>query len=298
MHKAVLLFVIILLAYSCRKLVQDDFANPTLKPVVNALIRAGRQAEIQLSYPANIASSRIDYIENANVQLFENGVFIEELAYEKAGVYRSNYTLNEKNNYECEIVIPEYKVIKCSTYIPSKPLVYDVEHVNQAGINEEGISFPAVKVTFSVDTTLLEYYQAAITLFNIEEITTPELEEITDKAIINEGLPIPLFSNEIIHDTVYQLTLNYSTGLTYSSGDGIWHTGLYPLIVEFRRVSEAYYNYAKSLYLYTEGYCGNSIGNNIGNFNTYSNIANGYGIFAGYSDFISDTIYPNSAGHE
>lgn len=279
---------------SCRELVTDEFADPELTPVLNAILVPGDTIEVQVSYTANINSSTIEIIDNAEISLFTDGAFTELLTYKGEGLYVSSIVSEENKMYACEAIVPGFDAITCSDTIPPAPIVYSVAHIKEATINEEGIALPAVKITFKNDTSIAQYFEVTIRLFHSDYETTGTLENITDPIIVNEGLPLALFSNSLINDTVYQLTLNYSTGGASSSNGGNWHASLRPLIVEFRSVSYTYYQYARSVYLYENSCYPDGLNATTTAFNTSSNIEGGYGIFTGFSVFQSDTIYPNS----
>ena len=282
---------LLLAVSSCRKLVQDEFITPPSTPVINSILIAGKPLEVHTSFTANINASDIETIEDADISLFVDGVFVENLAHAGNGFYLATTIVEEMKTFKCEVAVPDYETIICIDSIPEKPTIFEIEHINEAGRNEEGTTYPAIRLTFANDTSVTLYFEVTIRLFVYEEERLAFLEKITDPLIINEGLPIALFSNQFINDTVYQLTLNYTTGLE-SAIDGIWHTVLFPLIVEFRNVSYDYYQFAKSAYLYEEGRYPDGLAAQTSVFNTYSNIENAYGIFAGYSVYQSDTIYP------
>lgn len=296
-YRLILFLGIAFASTSCRKLVQDEFATPDLVPVANAVLIQGQPLEINLSYTANIGSSEIEVIDNCDISLFINNKYVEDLLYKEGGIYQSQINIDEGTIYKCDIFIPGHKTITCFDSIPKNPKVYEIKHINEAGKNEEGTTYPAIKITFGNDTSKVQYFEISIIFFSNGEANTATLEKITDPLIINEGLPIALFSNHLIADTSYQLTLNYTTG-SQSFTDGKWHTDLYPLIVELRSISYNYYQYAKSLYLYEEGYSSDGLSAGTNNFNTYSNIEEAYGIFAGFSVYQSDTIFPNSVENE
>jgi len=110
--------------------------------------------------------------------------------------------------------------------------------------------------------------------------------EITDPVLLNEGIPIAVFSNEIIQGNSYNITINYTTGSASSTG-----TNLFPLILELRSISKNYYQFLKQQYLYERGRYP-EFGSAFTSTNLYSNIIGGYGIFAGFSSIQSDTIFP------
>lgn len=282
----------IVLLISCRKLVQDEFNTPTPIPVLNSILTPGQPLVMQASSTANINATDIQTIEDADIALFIDGVYTEKILHKGNGIYTSTTPIDEGKTYKCEVDVPNHGIITCFDSIPKKPIVYNIEHINEAGRNEEGTTYPAVKITFSNDTTLSQHFEVIIRLFVYGEERLANFEVFTDPLIINEGLPIALFSNQLINDTVSQITINYTTG-SQSSYNGVWHTNLFPLIVEFRSISHHYYQYAKSTYLYEQGRYPDGLDAQTSVFNTYSNIENAFGIFAGYSVIRSDTIYPN-----
>jgi hypothetical protein len=119
-----------------------------------------------------------------------------------------------------------------------------------------------------------------------------QILNITDPVLLNEGIPLTVFSNELIESDSYTMTINYTSGNYTSNGNG-WNTELYPLVIELRAITYDYYMYLKQLYLYETGRYPTDVGGGaVTNFNLYSNIPGGYGIFAGYSWVVSDTIVP------
>jgi hypothetical protein len=103
-------------------------------------------------------------------------------------------------------------------------------------------------------------------------------------------LPIALFSNEIISDSVYTLSLNYTTGSSFSNNGGPFREKLYPIKVELRTLTYDYYRYKKQYYLYEQGRYADGLINAVTASPVYSNIENGNGIFAGYSSYYSNKI--------
>jgi hypothetical protein len=277
-----IIFIInnIVLLVSCRKLVQDEFNTLPPMPMLNSILIPGKPVVVQATFTANINAINIKAIEDADISLFIDGVYTEKLSHEGNGIYTSATTIDEGKMYKCEVDVPDHETITCLDSIPKKPKVYEIVHINEAGKNEEGTTYPAIKITFFNDTSKTRYFEMAIRLFVYGEETPAYFEVVTDPLIINEGLPIALFSNQLINDTVYQLTINYTTG-SESTTNGVWHTDLYPLIVEFRSVSQNYYQFAKSAYLYEEGRYPDGLAAQTSVFNTYSNIENAFGIFAG-----------------
>lgn len=278
---------------SCRKLVTDEFSDAVKAPVINAILIAGQQFELQASYTAKINETKFTFIPDAEISLLCNGLLTEEINIKGEGLYYSPHIVMEGTIYRCELIVPGFHPIICSDTIPTTPIVYIIKHINEAGRNAEGVSYPAINISFANDTTKPQYYEICIRLILNDYETRADLERITDPLIINEGLPIALFSNELIKDTICNVTVNYTTGM-YAINDGVGSTRLYPLIVELRHISHTYYMYARSIYLYNNNRYPDGLNAPNTAFNMYSNIEGGYGVFAGLAVFQSDTIYPNS----
>ena len=286
-----LLFLIILVLPSCRELVQDEFQELTPVPVVNSILAADSVVKVQVSLAGKLDTNQLILIDNAEVLLFVDGVYKESLTLSDNGIYLSSFVIEKLKTYRCEVNIPGYKTVTCSDYIPETTLISDIMHINKAGKDEEGMTYPAIKFTFANDPSEIKYFEVLIKLISrYERVAT--LEIITDPVLLNEGLPIALFSNESIKENNYSMTLNYFTGSGGSTNGGPMQTTLYPLVLEVRSVSSNYYHFVKQLYLYEKGRYPEFMAASTTAFPLYSNITNGYGIFAGYSTMKSDTIFP------
>ena len=90
------------------------------------------------------------------------------------------------------------------------------------------------------------------------------------------------------------MTINYFTGSASSFNGGPMLTDLYPVILEIRSVSQNYYKFVKQKYLYDLGRYPEFMAASTTALPLFSNINNGYGIFAGYGSMKSDTIFPGN----
>ncbi len=125
LNKFLLLFASTIFLHSCLK--QKDI-NLNIKEnqyVVNALIQQDDSCRVYISKSQFLNdTSNIAYVDNAQVQLFENDNFIEELAYKLTSVnapyYASRFKdFKEENKYSVKVLIPGYeKEIRSSDIIP------------------------------------------------------------------------------------------------------------------------------------------------------------------------------------
>ena len=284
----VVLTLSLILLNSCRELVQDKFPEFPLVPTVNSILIADSLLKVHVSMAGSIDSNQLMLVSNAEILLFVDDQLKDTLVYESDGIYLSNTKVETLKKYSCQVKIPGYATITCDDSIPFPVQLSDIVHIKQAGKNEEGISYPAIQFTFNNNPTEKLYFEAAIRLIQYGNEERADLEAITDPVLLNEGLPIAVFSNELISGQSYTMTINYTTNTGNSQG-----MGLFPLILELRSVSHSYYQFVKQLYLYEIGRYPDGIQASSSAFQLYSNVQNAYGIFAGYSASQTDTIYPN-----
>lgn len=289
--KLITIIVFLFTLSACRELVQDEFPDFMPVPTINSILVAGNTLKVHVSLAGKIEEKQLDYVQNAEVQLYVNELYIENLVHQEKGIYSSQTLVEPLNTYQCQLIIPGYDTITCSNTIPAPSELSGIVHINNAGKNEEGTTYPAIQFTFSNNSQKEQYYEAIIRLFTSDYEQAGQIHTITDPLIQNEGLPLAIFSNELIVGTSYTMAINYTTGSDYYI-NGSWHVDLYPLIVELRSVSYDYYQYLKKYYLYEIGRFPDIVGGVVTSFPLYSNIENAYGIFAGYSMVVSDTIYP------
>lgn len=292
----------LIILLSCRELVTDDFPEYDSSPTVNSILVQGEPIKVNLSMAGKLDSLPISTIDNAIVELWVEGKFLENLENTGNGFYNSTDIAEPSKNYTCKVIIPGEDTIVCSQNLPVPSPILKVEHINITGRDEEGTNYPAIKLTFKNDLSGQRYYEVNVKYFvkysawrdeeGYVEQRSVFLQTITDPVILNEGLPIALFSNEIIRDSTYTLTLNYTTGQAGSMNGGPYRTTLFPLMIELRSVTCDYYRYKKQYYLYESGRTADGLLNPVTASPLYSNIENGNGIFAGYSVFATDTITP------
>ncbi len=278
--------------YSCRKLVQSDFPDFKQVPTVNSFLKADSLIKVHVSLAAKLDTNELQGINNASVQLFVDDVFKELLTSTGNGVFTSTTIVEPLKKYECKVDIPGYETVSCSNSIPKPSHLRGIIHISIAGKDQEGMTYPAVKFTFSNSKNEKCYYEARIRLIEYGSEQIAYMYSIVDPVLLNEGLPLSVFSNELITDTAYTMTINYFTGSASSTNGGPMITTLYPFILEVRSVSYDYYQFARQKYLYDSGRFPEFGLSSNQAFQLYSNVKNGYGIFAGYSIVISDTISP------
>lgn len=284
---------------SCRKLITDEFPDFEPKPTINAIIRDGEPIIVHVSLAKKIGSIRLSGVENAVVRLFVDNVWADDLVHTEDGFYESELFGEQGKFYALEITIPDFETVRSQTFLPHSELIRSIEHINDAGRDSDGLSCPALRITFTNNLNQRQYFELSIKMYDDrgsrwgwESSASPVvLLNISDPVILGEGFPIPVFSNRMITDTAYALYLEYSTGSASSSGSGYQMT-LYPLIVELRSIDESYYHYLRSVFLYERSVFSSNIGEIYPPIPLYSNVPGGFGIVSSFSKHTYDTIFP------
>lgn len=283
----------ILLFNSCRDLVDTDIADFGQVPVLNSIIIDGAPIEAHVSIASSLDTMQLEGIGNATVDLFEDNVFVGTMQYSGDGWFSSNHLAEAGKSYGLRLNIEGIGTVKANCAIPEPLGLLSFEHIPIAGKNDEGLTYPAISFTFENNPDEERYFEARIRLFKEENYErNAYLGNITDPVLLNEGLPLLLFSNELMNEAEYTMTINYETGHSTSTSSGNMITVLSPLILELRSVSKEYYVFARQKYLYDTGRFPEFGLNAQTAFPLYSNVEGGYGIVASYSKVATDTIYP------
>lgn len=284
--------LILLTLCSCRELVTDQFPRFNPVPAVNSIMIAGKPIIVNVSLAEKIDSNQITLVNNASISLYTDGNFQETLLQSESGLYVSSSIVEPGRNYRLDVNVPGYNTITCTENIPAPSPILKILHNSKAGKDEEGMIYPSVTVSFKTNPAEKQYFEIVIRMLETRDTRAVSLMKITDPVLLNEGLPLTIFSNEVIRDSVYAMTINYFTGSAGYSGNEPNHTTLYPLIIELRSCSYNYYKFIKQRYLYEMGRFPEFPSATVTAFPLYSNIPGGYGIFAGYSVVVSDTLFP------
>jgi hypothetical protein len=302
----------VLLVSSCIELVQSEFPDFDPFPVVLCILREGEPLEMRLSWTAKIDDSPLRFIEDAQVRLYADDEYIETLIHRAAGIYDAATVVASLVRYTCEIDIPGLETIVVTDLLPSAVVPFDVHLIPVSMRTDEGKPVPAVRFTFANNPNERRYYEAVIWEVHEEYesvlvydprwgewwdrvptgntilYAAPFYHQFTDPVLKSEGLQIAVFSNEHIKGDEYTMTINFGVGYSKYNNEP-WIARIHPTILELRSVSYDYYRYARQRHLYEVGFAP-EFGKPAPVFNLFSNIKNGFGIFAGYAAVRSDEM--------
>jgi len=315
MKKTTILFLFAALALSgCRKEIKNyEYPDFDPQPTLNAVLQHGEPVWAQVTLAQCLDSVHPAPCTDAEVLLYVDGQFAERLHHEGDGLYVGETTAEALHEYACKVIIPGFDTLFAQTEMPEKPVVTNVEIMENATVDDEGNPCPAFMITFRTDPNQNLYYASNIyaAFFNeyydiethaymghsSESGTMTASINTDDPVLLNEGSDRLLFSNEIITDTTYTLKVN---AWFSSHGWGGQHSGGVmerwgEVVVRLHGLSESGYRYLKSkkeAYEELDAYTNLFLGT-ITPTNLYGNVENGRGVFAAIAPMTCDTIFIN-----
>ncbi|MBN1953149.1 MAG: DUF4249 domain-containing protein [Bacteroidales bacterium] len=267
----------LLIILSCREYVENDFPEYPEMLVVNSILIADSPIKVHVSKSHNMDTSKLQYIDDASIEIFENGELVDQLSYDSNGVYSSDWIVKAGDVYKCLVQVPGYSTIQCIDTVPEHSEFIDIQHIAFAGKSGDGSSYSSISFSFPVDREHTSFYEAKL---YVQGGGGNQLTKLIDPLILSTGLPKPVFTDELVQEDSYTMTLYYH------------NSALRPVLLELRTLSKGYYNYLVSTYLYQQGRYPGFTGGVVPTSQLYSNIEGGLGIYASYSSISSDTIIP------
>lgn len=277
------LLCLLIINYSCEFEIDYDFPEAEKIIVVNGLFCSDSlfSVKISKSYPSYDKDPlRYIYIENANVELYQNSIYVEDLTWIYEGKYKST-TLNPKVNDTLKIVIkvPGYEEVWAQSHLPEKvnlkvdtiyPVIIDQKEYMAAKLiidDPPGNNYyyftsqiVPMQYTSKLGTNLYDYWieDSIIGNWSSLEQEIPNIFAFNDEGFNNQKHTFTVYSSPL-YLTKNELTSYYSL---YSITDDLYY-------------------YLKTLNNQTH-----TLQSNLTDINpVHSNITNGLGIFSGYHEY-------------
>jgi hypothetical protein len=290
--------VVLICLYSCETIVDINLDSADNQVVVNALITNDTAINVNLSLTKPLfqeGDTLFEDIQNAQVFLFENNNPIGIMVNLGEGLYSiPEYFACTESQYKIEF---KYlgKTISGETEIPAPISIDSIDFISNFGVTEFGDKYHLLKTSFRDPGTTTNYYEIAVkfeyldsvrffgyltdyfTLFSNDNIIANEIDT-RNPGFWSDHL---VFSDELFSSDTITISINCSSLL--QSG----FLTKQRITVFLNTISKEYYLYNKKLLLYKQS-TSNEVWEDISEpVIMYSNIMNGYGIFAGYS---TDTL--------
>lgn len=280
---------------SCIQEVQTEFPELEREVVVNGLLVADEYAKIHLSWSGGLRQEGVlDAIEDAVVLLQTSEEATDTLSHLEGGLYIGNQTLQAGKEYFLSVQVNGKPTITASEKIPNPKTFSDPEIIRIAGLmpDLEG-AFSAIRLTIEHDPNEENFFHIAVRATIGAPFTVRTTEVLYyapfDPIIQNEGLPIPLFSNQEMGEGPYRLNLNFATSGADGT-DGVLTPSYSYIILELQTLSINTFRYYQQVYLHEKGRNRDFEQILPPVVNVYSNIENGRGILAAFTRYRSDTL--------
>jgi len=271
MNKLWIIALIVLFA-SCTKDVTIDIANPESKIVVNSFFspKGTLIVNISISIPI-LATDTVNNINNAEVQLFQGLSLLGQLTYHQNGVYTLPIALLPTEAYAISVSVPNMKTVTSQDTIPVQVPMLSLDTIS---VNDK---YLYCEILFRDMSQTTNYYLLEVTskypVMNSDSISSKYIEMVVSDNIVENGgsgdkRQRIFFSDDKIQDAEYELSfLLEKEPLLKSIQDGS-----NTVYINFKTISAAFYKYLKTYYEAQTK-----------QMDVYTNIVNGYGIFAGYN---------------
>jgi hypothetical protein len=298
MKNIILILIIATSLFSCEKTVNIKIPDNGRKLTVNSFFSKDSNLVVSLSKSRYILDGTYNFesVEDADISFFENNNLVENLNEVNPGIYKSNFILQENNNYRIEVSSKDFPVVNCQSSIPGKTEIISLS-VNPSA-DEYGNQTVTFKLKFQDDLGSTNYYfiqvfrRVKYTYYDEDsgtEITNENIEMVyidsDDPNVFQEDWALTdglLMSGELINGREYTLSFASSSGYYYEGQNESSNEDDTTYFIYFHSVSKDYYLYYKSLSKHRE----TKDEFFMEPVQVYNNIENGFGIFAGYSTVV------------
>ena len=293
-----IIIVIFIIVSSCTKELDYQLENTKLI-IINSVFNPNDDFIFNVSYTASPLSSYDSINENLHFLFYEDNNLIID-TFLQSYVLETEIHPIPNTKYKVEVLSDNLPSISTSDSIPNLVNIDEATYIFPAGVDEYGDYYAEASISFTDPADEQNYYELLIYSFNGLEkyYWNWDCEYlITDPVLLNEGdvdyLPSSLFfSDELFNGESYTMKCKGDIGCTINS-EGI--TPGEQLYATFRSVSKSYYLYRKyyTRHAHNQQFQGDFLDLiYMGEPQSmYTNVVNGYGIFAGYQETTKELIY-------
>jgi len=304
MNKKCIIFTVLIfftLLMSCEKEIELKLDNAQDKLVVNSLFYPDTNFRVYVTTTKRINDNKNSFINNAEVKLYKNGVFLENLVFEADGWYVTTTKPEYDTKYKIE-VSHSIGNVYAESYVPDSTLFYG-EYSIEYNCTENYITGSSNNKLTIINNNLIErFYQTMeLTYFHNPE----DFDYISDPTLLADSEieynPNSLFfSNHLFTSDTSQIIISRGgVGNAPNNVDCNTYEPFHPNInVQSKTLSKEYYLFLKTWVKHR--YNQNSDANINQPFKLifqgqpiemYSNVVGGYGVFAGFNKTIVEFVY-------
>ena len=293
-------FTFSVLFASCDIVVDLDIPEHESVLVVNSILTTDSMINASISHSVGAFDARsISYVNNATVEVYEDGVLLGEmdeqasLSYDSSGELDSTYVYNFNYNpvagkiYSYEIVHPDYEAVRAETTVPASVKL----NVNDVTLLSEEDYEKHYRVRFSFnDAPEDNFYRLRLRYQNeyydgFDYFESNDASIISSAGVQSDGATFygdeALFDDEMFNGSEKEISIDffdYNNFFWDEESDDDFET---EYTLELSSVSESYYTYIRSLRAHYDNqdqfiFAGEPV-------QVFTNIENGLGVLGSMS---------------
>ena len=277
-----------------------NIPDQEILPVVNCIIKSDSIIKLEINSTQPIFENGNTILSDAFILLYSEDKVIDTLLNNGENLFISTQRTQVNKKYSIEADVNGFDLLTASDMIPEatqiRPLYYrdsvtrdvDGDLISQALI--EIIDTDPERNFFELDLNVLVFSGSTDGFERIDVYFDTNNDLVLESSGLLGSYPdTVVFTDDLFNMETYTMNINYG-GIYFLFDTGLEQISFYDLIIEVRSVSENYYNYKKTLIAHQEIQEAD-VWYGVGEpLNVFSNIDNGYGIFAGFSR-VTDTIH-------
>ncbi|MBE9466773.1 MAG: DUF4249 domain-containing protein [Bacteroidetes bacterium] len=232
----------------------------------------------------NSILSKIDFVSNATIKIYENNVYKDTLLFTEYGNYLANFKPVVGNKYKIEVNVPNCEQVDAENIVPEKVKIDSINTSTVSGssfIDEEKMLRCEIHFTDPSDVSNYYYlnvfgkityksYDESLECFFVETYSKFIDFDTNDPMVdndskLNNGI---VFKDDLINGKNYTLNIEFDKNFSDTT---MFHFNLYS-------ISSDYYLYLKSIDKQINAKDGGPFTESVP---VYTNVNNGVGIFAG-----------------
>lgn len=287
-NKIQLIILFLFLYCSCSKVIEINLDNNKAL-VLNSILNPDSLLTFRISTTASLLNEYDTLNENLQFSLYEEDKLIFESVLQ-TNLFKTDIKPTQGRKYTVELKSDNFPQIKASDTIPGLVSIDNADMIFPAGVDAYGSYLAEANISFTDPPNDKNYYELIIHhgQRNNKVFWSADYQT-NDKVLMNEGdqdyHPTSFFfSDELFNGESYTMSIKHDVG--YSLKDN--KLTAFPIYATLRSVSRTYYLYRK---FYTRHAYNQQFQNEFLDFifkgepqNMFTNIENGYGIFAGYCE--------------
>jgi hypothetical protein len=289
-----LIIIFSLIQAGCSKEVEIDLSN-TKSIVLNSVFNPNKV----FSFNMSLTASPLNNYDSINGQLHfflyeEDKIILNTLL--QSDILETDFLPKPGKKYTVEVISDSFPSIRASDSIPNLVQIDDAYLIFPAGVDAYGDYLAEANVTFTDPIGEANYYELIITIGTDKDFYWSSDYQTTDRVLLNEGdldynPDSFFFSDELFNGEQYTMRIKHPT--TGNTGSGFLKP--YQHFATLRSVSKSYYLYRKyfTRHAYNQQFQDDFLDLIFKGEpqNMYTNIENGYGIFAGYQETTQELVF-------